>query len=212
MALRETSKYYFTKGYAEIRRGIIELALRTATNQQDIFHLYPSEFRDFLLNPDSYGHVLKSRIQEYQLYPTIAIPRVFTTDDVANFDLVGEAIDFTQAKGKFIAHGEDIESGIIINLDEFAPGDNTLTELLERYRLAGIPIILAAKQVNLTHDPLIISSAGVILENAGLVSHGAQRSRELGIGAISCIKISKLKTGMRVSFSPQERLVKLITE
>ncbi len=76
------------------------------------------------------------------------------------------------------------------------------------YREQKIPIILAAKQLTLIHDPLIAAAAGLSIENCGIVAHGAQRARELGIGAIGGIRSKKLKTGMRVSYDPKEKLIR----
>ena len=61
--------------------------------------------------------------------------------------------------------------------------------------------------MNLSHDPLIVQADGLVIENAGLVSHGAQRARELGRGAIGGIKVKHLKTGEYVSFDPSSKKV-----
>ena len=66
--------------------------------------------------------------------------------------------------------------------------------------------------MNLGHAPYIAMSSGLILENAGIVSHGAQRARELGKGAIGGIKSGRLKTGMRVLFDPVNKLVKKVEQ
>ncbi len=212
MALRETVKYYFTKGYAEVRRGIIELAQRRGITSDEVFHLFPRELKEFAAKPDEYRHLIRARSQEYTHYKSLDLPKVFTLSDVDDFNLTeDDGIEFSEAIGKFIAQGEDITDAVIINLEEFDLEDIAFRELINSYRENGIPVILAAKQVNLTHDPYINMAAGLILENADIVSHGAQRARELGIGAISAVRIGKLKTGTRVSFSPSGRLLKKLT-
>ena len=209
MALRETVKYYFTKGYAEVRRGMVELAQRRGVPEEDVFHLYPRELREFAEKPDTYRHLVRARSREYAHYRSLELPKVFTISDVDNFRLAeDDGIEFSEAVGKFISQGEDIPDAVIINLEEFDLEDAEFRELMDLYRSNGVPVILAAKQVNLTHDPYINMSAGLVLENADIVSHGAQRARELGIGAISAIRVGKLKTGTRVSFSPSSRSLK----
>lgn len=62
--------------------------------------------------------------------------------------------------------------------------------------------------MNLSHDPFIAQAAGLVIENAGIVAHGAQRARELGKGAIGGIRSRQLKTGMRVFFDPINQIVR----
>ena len=59
---------------------------------------------------------------------------------------------------------------------------------------------------------MIVAADGIVIENAGLVSHGAQRARELGRGAIGGIRSKHLKTGERVRFDPASRKILRLLE
>ncbi len=97
----------------------------------------------------------------------------------------------------------------MVNLDEY--GDlSQVEEVIKWYRTLNIPIILVATQMNLSHDPYIVQAQGLVIENAGIVAHGAQRARELGKGAIGGIKSTLLKTGMKVDFDPASRSIRKV--
>lgn len=209
MALRETVKYLFIQEYSYLRDALETLEQRLNMEKGDIYFIYPGELSDLIKDPRSMLHLIKSRKQSFANYEKLNLPHVIREEDVENLELLKEKNDdFIEIKGKFLAEGERTE-GTIINLDEF----DTLERAnitIEDYYAHNIPIILVASQMNLGHDPFIAKSSGLILENAGIVSHGAQRARELGKGAIGGIKSSRLKTGTKILFDPLNRLIKKI--
>jgi phosphohistidine swiveling domain-containing protein len=111
-------------------------------------------------------------------------------------------------RGKFLASGPVVE-GVVVNLSECKSLQHAIS-IIEEYLMAQVPVVLAATQLNLSHDPLIALSSGLIIENAGLVSHGAQRARELGRGAVGGIDIRGLRSGTAVRLDPAARLVRKI--
>ncbi len=211
MALRETVKYLFAKEYSLLRDALELLESRLGLEKGSIYHIYPRELPKLANDPYSMVHILRSRRQAFVNYTDLDLPQVIRESDVENLNLVLETDEeFTELKGKFLAEGKQVE-GVVINLDEF----EELSEvemIFKQYQGQGIPIILVATQMNLGHDPFIASASGLILENAGIVSHGAQRARELGKGAIGGIKSKYLKTGMRIHFDPVERLIRKAEE
>lgn len=209
MALRETTKYLFAREYLLLRDALEVMAGKLGLDHEDIYFLYPRELEQIVEEPQSMFHLIRARQQSFSNYRQIDMPSIIRESDVENLKLSTEDLSyFTEARGKFLAQGEVVQ-GIIINLDDFkSPSDISTT--IERYRSQGHQIILVATQVNLSHDPFIFQSSGIIIENAGLVAHGAQRARELGKGAIGGIKSRLLKTGTRVVFDPNNRLVKRI--
>ena len=211
MALRETVKYLFTQEYSLLRDALQILGSRLGLEERDIYFVYPRELSPLIADPESFTHLIRSRKQSFANYQQLDLPHVIRESDIETLKLSSESEgDFTEVKGKFLAEGQQVE-GIVINLDQFVDL-NQASKTFDDYRKQGIPIILVATQMNLGHDPFIALSSGLILENAGIVSHGAQRARELGKGAIGGIKSSTLKTGMRVLFDPAKRLIKKVEQ
>lgn len=162
-----------------------------------------------IAEPQSLAHLIRSRKQSFANYEKLDLPQVIRESDIETLNLSSENDgDFTEIKGKFLAEGQQVE-GVIVNLDQFTDL-NQASQVFDGYRKQNIPIILVATQMNLGHDPFIALSSGLILENAGMVSHGAQRARELGKGAIGGIKSGKLRTGTKVLFDPVSRSIKKV--
>lgn len=209
MALRETVKYFFTKEYLLTRDVLEILGDRLILEDGDIYFLYPRELPQLVSNPNSMTHLIRARRQSFESYPKLNLPSVIRESDIDDLSLAVENNDdFTEAVGKFLAEGNQVE-GVVVNLDEFGNLDSARVAL-EQYRAQDVPVILVATQLNLSHDPFISQAAGLVIENAGIVAHGAQRARELGKGAIGGIKSKQLRTGMKVFFDPVGRSVKRI--
>jgi phosphohistidine swiveling domain-containing protein len=207
MALRETAKYLFTKQYLLLRDTLEEVEKRLNMESGDIYFLYPRELSALIADPESMRHLIQSRKQSFKNYETIEMPNVITAANVDQISLRSDNdAEFDEATGKFLAEGQVVE-GVIVNIDEYKASED-IAELMRQHQAAGIPIVLVATQMNLSHDPFIAQSAGLVIENAGIVAHGAQRARELGKGAIGGIKSRQLKTGMRVFFDPQNQIVR----
>lgn len=208
MALRETTKYLFTKDYLLFRDVLELLGSRLGLSQGDIYFLYPREIPSLVDNPQSWVHLIRARRQSFLNYQKLELPHIIRESDIDNLSLkVENEVDFAEAKGKFLAEGPQGE-GVVVNLDESDLA--RMGEIIKSYREQDIPIILVATQMNLSHDPFIAQALGLIIENAGIVAHGAQRARELGKGAIGGIKSNQLKTGMKVFFDPVGRLVRKV--
>jgi len=209
MALRETIKYLFTQEYSLLRDALQTLASRLGLKDGDIYFVYPKELPNLVADPSSFNHLLQSRKQSFSNYDKLNLPHIIRDSDIAFLKLSSEDVDdFIEIRGKFLAEGQQVE-GVVVNLDQLED-PRQASQVMDTYRNQGIPIILVATQMNLGHDPLIALSSGLVLENAGIVSHGAQRARELGKGAIGGIRSERLKTGMKVLFDPANKLVRRI--
>lgn len=211
MALRETVKYLFTQEYSLLRNALQVLESRFGLEEGNIYFVYPRELPRLITDPESFTHLIQSRKQSFSNYEKLDLPHVIRESDIEALKLSSESDgDFIEVKGKFLAEGQRVE-GVVVNLDQFEDLGKA-SQVIDSYREQGISIILVATQMNLGHDPFIALSSGLILENAGIVSHGAQRARELGKGAIGGIKSGRLKTGMKVLFDPVNRLVKKVEQ
>ncbi|MBM3227933.1 hypothetical protein FJZ27_03685 [Candidatus Peribacteria bacterium] len=210
MALRETVKYLFTKEYLLLRDALEVLGQKTNLENGDIYFLYPRELASLVADPSSMLHLIRARRQSFKNYEELAMPSVIRESDVDGISLASDSdVDFTEAAGKFLAEGPLVE-GTIVNLDECENLDQAAA-LMRQYQALNVSVVLVATQMNLSHDPFIAQSAGLVIENAGIVAHGAQRARELGKGAIGGIKSKQLKTGMRVFFDPLKQIIRKLS-
>ncbi|OPH47986.1 hypothetical protein BC351_39040 [Paenibacillus ferrarius] len=204
MALRETIKYLLSMEYSLINDGLEQLEKELGMNPGDIYHLFPRELVKLVQDPTTLIHLIKSRKQSFENYKKMEMPSVIRESDIPNLTLVEEiTADFDEVTGSFLAQGP-VVCGVILNLDEFETLEQAYQTMLG-YLEERTPIILVATQMNLTHDPFIAISDGLVIEKAGIVAHGAQRARELGKGAIGGIRSAILKTGMTVRFDPDKR-------
>jgi phosphohistidine swiveling domain-containing protein len=207
MALRETVKYQFVKEYSLLRDSLIEIANRSGIDEEEIFSLDPREIKDFFANPESFAALITERQERFSKYGLLNLPPVIRESDINNLGEEGEELgDTIELFGKLLAQGQALAEAIIVNIEDFETV-SAAREILLFYRNQALPIVLVASQMNLSHDPLIVQADGLVIENAGLVSHGAQRARELGRGAIGGIKVKHLKTGEHVSFDPSSKKV-----
>ena len=210
MALRETIKYQFVREYSLIRDALEVLGNKLDLSPNDVYFVYPRELNDLVSFSEHARHLISSRRQAYSNYSCLDLPTVVREKDIDNLGLV-EDVKLTASKfnGKFLADGAPLE-GVVVNVDEFVDDPEQLIQIIKRLKEGKEPIILVARQMNLSHDPLINIASGLVIEKAGIVSHGAQRARELGKGAIGGIKSKYLKTGVRILFDPTNKLVKKI--
>ena len=207
MALRETVKYQFVKEYSLLRDVLVEIANKIGINEEDIFLLDPREIEEFVANPEKFTALIAERQERFDKYPLLDLPPVIRESDIDQLGEEDEELgDHFELFGKLLAQGQALAEAIIVNIEDFETVEAT-REVLLFYRNQALPIVLVASQMNLSHDPLIVQADGLVIENAGLVSHGAQRARELGRGAIGGIKVKHLKTGEYVSFDPSSKKV-----
>ena len=189
--------------------GILHNIILYLTAEGDIYFLYPRELPNLVDSPASMRHLITSRKRSFVNYESLDLPNVIRESDIDTLVLREEADEeLVEARGKFLAEGPQVE-GVIVNLDEYLDLD-LANQIIEEYRVQDLPIILVATQMNLSHDPLIAQAAGLVIENAGIVAHGAQRARELGKGAIGGVKSRLLKTGIKVFFDPGTRSIRRV--
>ena len=207
MALRETVKYYFVAEYGLARTALLQLGDNLGLEPDTIFSVYPREIPQLVTDPASFKVAVNERQQAFTNYSELEMPAVIREADIANLELASDKQELVrEMAGKLLAQGALITNGIIVNVDEYDDPKEAM-ETIEKAKAEGSQVVLVASQMNLSHDPLIVAADGIVIENAGLVSHGAQRARELGRGAIGGVKSKHLKTGERVSFDPTNRKI-----
>jgi phosphohistidine swiveling domain-containing protein len=212
MALRETAKYYFVREYGLVRNALLELSGRLGLEPEAIFSVYPRELPQLAADVASFKLAINERQQAFANYAELEMPAVIRESDIANLELVSDKDESAREMvGKLLAQGALIESGVIVNIDNYND-PRAAMEAIEKAKAESLQVVLVASQMNLSHDPMIVAADGIVIENAGLVSHGAQRARELGRGAIGGIRSKHLKTGERVRFDPASRKILRLLE
>lgn len=207
MALRETVKYYFVAEYGLARNALLQLGNSLDLEPDAIFSVYPREIPLLAANPSSFKVSINERQQAFANYPELEMPAVIRETDIVDLALASDKQELVRKMaGKLLAQGALIANGVIVNIDDY-DDPKAAMETIEKAKAEGSQVVLVASQMNLSHDPLIVAADGIVIENAGLVSHGAQRARELGRGAIGGVKSKHLKTGERVSFDPANRKI-----
>lgn len=207
MALRETTKYYFVAEYDLARKALLELSKNLGLEPDAIFSVYPRELPQLADSTANFRLTIRERQQAFANYPELEMPSVIREVDINNLELASDNDELLrEMAGKLLAQGSLIAEAVIVNIDEYTD-PKTAMETIEGAKAEGSKVVLVASQMNLSHDPLIVAADGIVIENAGLVSHGAQRARELGRGAIGGVKSKHLKTGERVRFDPANRKI-----
>jgi pyruvate,water dikinase len=213
MALRETVKYHFVAEYNLMRDAMVELEGRLPIDVGDIFYLYPRELPDMIQNPSAYQAAINERKHAFVNYGELDMPSIIRLEDIDGLSLksamIHERLD--KLTGKLLAHGAGINRGTIVKVED----NSTTAEVMQRlnaYKESGSQIILVARQMNLGHDPLIMAADGIVIENANIVSHGAQRARELGRGALGGIPMQHFADGELFDFDPETRTMTRVVE
>jgi pyruvate,water dikinase len=186
MALRETAKHYLMKGYALIRRILVELDRRFDL-KGGIFFLTPADLPRLLRGED-----LSSSIEEARRHRAAALsleaPQVLFSDDLEAIGRPARA--FTDAASM---QGIALSAGI-------AEGPALVLESPATATLPAEPYILVCPSTDPAWVPLFVQARGLVMETGGVLSHGAIVARDFGLPAVAGLPDihRRLKTGQRL--------------
>ncbi len=184
LSLRETAKHYFMRGYALIRRALVELDKRHRL-QGGIFYLIPSELPELVS-----GQEVTKRIAERRRRRTIAlsleVPPVLFSDDL-------EAIGREQ-----ILEGAEQFQGVPLSAGVAEGKAWVLDEPCAE--LPNEPYILVCPSTDPAWMPLFVQARGLVMETGGVLSHGAIVARECGLPAVAGLPSiqRRIHTGQRL--------------
>ena len=185
LSLRETGKHYLMKGYALIRRVLVELDQRHDLNG-GIFFLTPDELPR-LVQGEDLSRLMAERRRRREMALSLEVPQVLFSDDL-------EAVGRPPAEADGAAlQGVPLSAGVAE-----APA-----LVLDRPDLAAIPAepyILVCPSTDPAWVPLFIHAKGLVMETGGVLSHGAIVAREFGLPAVAGLGgvHRRLKTGQRL--------------
>ncbi len=184
LGLREAAKHYFMRGYAVIRRALVELDARFKLNG-GIFYLVPDELPQLLANHD-HSKLIAKRKKARQLALSIELPPVLFSDDL---DAIGRAAPVPD--GAATLRGVALSAGV---------AEGLALVLLEPGEPPDEPFVLVCPSTDPAWVPLFTKAKALVMETGGVLSHGAIVAREFGLPAVAGLPgvVRNLRTGQRL--------------
>ncbi len=190
VALRESAKHHLLRGYALIRRALVELDRRHRLDGA-VFFLTPEELprlvdggapaRDELLA------LAARRRRRRDVALSLPVPQVLFSDDL---DAIGRDV---------ATDGADLLQGVPLS----AGAAEAMAWVLDSPAGADLPdepYILVCPSTDPAWLPLFVHARGLVMETGGMLSHGAIVARDFGLPAVAGIADihRRLKTGQRL--------------
>jgi len=185
LSLRETAKHYFMRGYALIRRALVELDKRHRL-QGGIFYLTPDELPGLTAGQDL-TKVIAERRRRRMIALSLELPPVIFSDDL-------EAIGRRQ-----VIEGADQLQGVPLSAG-VAEAPALVLDEPRTDNLPAEPYILVCPSTDPAWVPLFVQARGLVMEIGGVLSHGAIVAREYGLPAVAGLPDvqRRLRTGQRL--------------
>ncbi|MHB1425651.1 MAG: PEP/pyruvate-binding domain-containing protein [Gemmataceae bacterium] len=185
LSLRETAKHYFMRGYALLRRALLELDNRHRL-QGGIFYLTPEELPALTAGQDMTKRIAERR-RRRALALSLDVPAVIFSDDL-------EAIGRPQKiEGAEQLRGVPLSVGI-------AEAPALVLDQPRTDNLPSEPYILVCPSTDPAWVPLFAQARALVMEIGGVLSHGAIVAREYGLPAVAGLPNvqRRLRTGQRL--------------
>jgi pyruvate,water dikinase len=185
LGLRETAKHYLMKGYALIRRILVELDRRFKLGG-GIFFLTPEELPALAASQDMTS-LIALRRRRRSLALSLEVPQVLFSDDL---EAIGRPAVVT---GADTLQGIPLSAGVV-------EGPALVLHEPEVEAATGQAYILVCPSTDPAWVPLFVHARGVVMETGGVLSHGAIVAREFGLPAVAGLPDihRRLRSGQRL--------------
>jgi pyruvate,water dikinase len=203
MGLRETAKHHLLRGYALVRRALLELDRRYELGE-DIFFLTLEDLPELVKlaegrAPQMYfdRSVKNKRRREVAL--SLPAPTVIFSDEL-------EAVGREQAhESGSVMQGVPLSAGVV-------EGPALVLEDAAGATVPHEPYILVCPSTDPAWVPLFVQACGLVMETGGMLSHGAIVAREFGLPAVAGIAEvhRRVKTGQRLRIDGATGMVTLL--
>ncbi|MSR54435.1 MAG: hypothetical protein EXS09_14280 [Gemmataceae bacterium] len=185
LGLRETGKHYLMRGYAEIRRTLVELDRRFKL-EGGIFFLLPGELPELISGKDMKSLAGKRR-KTRAIELSLEVPAVLFGDDL---EAIGRPLPVPE--GIVQLSGVPLSAGV---------AEGPALVLTEPSASSVEPgYILVCPSTDPAWVPLFVNAKGLVMESGGTLSHGAIVAREFGLPAVAGLPgvQHRIKTGQRL--------------
>ena len=184
LGLRETGKHYLMRGYAEVRRTLLELDRRFGLDG-GIFSLRPDELPSLVAGTDLRPTAAKRRAAR-AVELTLEVPPVVLSDDL---QVIGRPLP--PPSGAEILTGVPLSAGV---------AEGPALVLTEPTAAPESGYILVCPSTDPAWVPLFVHARGLVMESGGTLSHGAIVAREFGLPAVAGLPgvQQRIQTGQRV--------------
>jgi pyruvate,water dikinase len=191
MGLRESAKHHMLRGYALIRRALVELDRRYGLDGM-IFYLLPDELTELVRQPEgrapeSFLERAAARQRRREAELSLPLPSVIFSDEL---DAIGREVAVASSGSM---QGVPLSAGTV-------EADAWVLEDAAGAMLPATPYILVCPSTDPAWVPLFIHAQGLVMETGGMLSHGAIVAREFGLPAVAGIPDvhRRIKTGDRI--------------
>ena len=191
MGLRETAKHHLLRGYALIRRALVELDRRYELND-GIFYLTLDDLPELVKltegkAPQMYFDRIEKNKRRREIALSLPLPTVLFSDDL---EAVGR--ELTLESGS-VMQGVPLSAGVV-------EATAWVLEDVAGAQMPHEPYILVCPSTDPAWVPLFVQACGLIMETGGMLSHGAIVAREFGLPAVAGIADvhRRIKTGQRL--------------
>jgi pyruvate,water dikinase len=184
LGLRETAKHYLMRGYALIRRILVELD-RGHRLGGGIFFLTPADLPRLVRGEDVSGDIAGRR-RRRAVALSLELPQVLFSDDL---EAIGRPIAVAGAE---TLQGVPLSAGVA-EAPALVLAEPTTEVPAEAY-------ILVCPTTDPAWVPLFTRAKGLVMETGGVLSHGAIVAREFGLPAVAGLPdvLQRLRTGQRL--------------
>jgi pyruvate,water dikinase len=185
LGLREAGKHTLLKGYALIRRALVELDRRHRLDG-GVFFLTPEELPR-LVQGEDLSDLIAQRRRRRELALSLEVPQVIFSDDL---EAIGRP---APAAGAGTLQGVPLSAGV-------AEGPALVLEEPAAANLPDEKFILVCPSTDPGWVVLFEQAAGLVMETGGVLSHGAIAARDSNLPAVAGLPgiHRRLKTGQRL--------------
>ncbi len=184
LGLRETAKHHLMRGFAVLRRALLEVGRRGRIDA-GVFFLLPDELPRLTKGEDLSALIAERKARRAAAL-ALEVPQVLFSDDL-------EAIGRPQPLG-----GADTLEGVALSA-----GVAEAPALVLEHPGGPVPAdgyILVCPSTDPAWVPLFVHAKGLVMETGGVLSHGAIVAREFGLPAVAGLPgvTRRIRTGQRL--------------
>ena len=169
---RENGKHCLMMGYECIRLALVELGKRWGLGR-DVFFLHLGELKDFESSREKFVECLEARKMRWQAAKSLDMAEVIDSNDLAGLGIPKKYEDTDELQGDAIA------AGISTGVAQIVHDPMEATGLCTDY-------VLVCHSTDPAWTALFVHARALVVEQGGILSHGAIVARDFGIPAVVC--------------------------